>query len=188
MHQAMHRTAVISAGAVSSIALIDRLWILSCHALTNLGKPPCHVKAIHFRGELSSRSWSLDQKNLLNEQNGIVAKCGKGKAIWRGTWTPDDRLEKPTCASVSDLISPLVKAFYGGNGPSPIQLKEWGKSILGIERRSIMVVLWQGFEHRSALDSMEGRWRRHSLIKSVGNKLHIDDVGKVIYVGWQAST
>jgi hypothetical protein len=84
---------------------------------------------------------------------------------------------------VSDLISPLVKVFYGGNGPSPIQLKEWGKSILGIERRSIMVVLWQGFEHRSALDSMEGRWRRHSLIKSVGNKLHIDDVGKVIYVG-----
>jgi hypothetical protein len=37
MHYAMHRTAVSTAGAIPSIALMDYLWILSSQALTNLG-------------------------------------------------------------------------------------------------------------------------------------------------------
>jgi hypothetical protein len=33
----MHRTAVSTAGAIPSVALMDYLWILSSQALTNLG-------------------------------------------------------------------------------------------------------------------------------------------------------
>jgi hypothetical protein len=40
MHYAMHRTAVNTAGAISSIALSYCLWILCSQALTNLGQAP----------------------------------------------------------------------------------------------------------------------------------------------------
>jgi hypothetical protein len=47
----MHRTAAKTAGAISSIALIDCLWILiSSQALTTPPPDSRHVEAIHFKG------------------------------------------------------------------------------------------------------------------------------------------